>query len=245
VRMFEISALLALGGIVSLVLLGRIVAKFLSRRESASPWFKDNVGTDYTLEFPDKERSQYDELQSLIRQKHDPDGQDPEWHRSCTDPEINILLGSLKNVMVKSISNLAQLQKDRPGCYKLWRGKLISEGYWESLQLCEGEVNEDIALTLKEVNRLRPGIGDRFFEECVGLWKGQLRKTAEEEEVAKQAEAQRLAAIEEKRQAERDVVQARREEREREKMMQALILEEERERAKAAKKRKAARGGRN
>lgn len=32
-----------------------------------------------------------------------------------------MLKNMLKNVMVKNISNLAQMQKDRPGNYRLWK----------------------------------------------------------------------------------------------------------------------------
>lgn len=223
---------------LGLLLVGaRFIIKYLSARERSSEWFQSIVTEDYLMEFPDKEREQYEHLKDRIRAKHGTEqGDDPQLFKSLVPVEQAILITQLKSVMVKSIANLAQIQKDRPGCHKLWRGKLISEEYWESLCAVETEVKEDISETLKEAAGLKPVGSERFFDECLDLWRKQLTQKAQEDVKLKQVEQRKQAEIEVKQKEQKCEAQKARDEKEREKMLNLLILEDEKEQAKEKKK---------
>jgi len=194
-------------------------------------------------------------IKKKIQEKHLGDKEADEedsWMKGLSEQEKKVCLLSLRNCMIKSVNGLAQIQKDRPGTYRLWRTKLISEAYWESLQECEKEVQSDINDAMKEATRLAPAayvaqhgnassFGDTFFDECVNMWRQQ-QSEKEQEEAKVRAVEQRKEVAKQKvhlekvaeQKAAADVLRA---EKERERIAQSLIMEEEIETKKSQKTR--------
>jgi len=92
--MFDVWMLIALLGIVGLVFGGKKVAELLTLRENSSGWFQENVGTEYVLDFPDKERESFEQLQEKIRSKHDPDKENDDWIKMLRDRSERNAYGS-------------------------------------------------------------------------------------------------------------------------------------------------------
>ncbi|CAD7939706.1 unnamed protein product [Amoebophrya sp. A25] len=160
--------------------------------------------------------------------------------RRLDDKERLVLVNGLRPVMRQSIENMAKLQKDRPGYFRLWKSKLVSEDFWESLKACEEEVGQEIKDLQDEVDRIKAGQGAPFFREVLAEY----RRAREQEKQARDLEQEldekkrRLAQLRQK-QAQQEVKMRKeieRREKERERALQTLLLEEEREISKKNKK---------
>lgn len=154
--MTDVFTVLSFFALFLVVFLGRMVARFLGSRDTKkSEWFAENVGKHYVMEFPDKEREQFDtllerlkmrRLKNILAKKGD------EMSDRCTkefstpeafvlddkefleeffpileDGELALLLSGLKNWMMKSIENLARLQTDKEGIWRMWRYNFVLE----------------------------------------------------------------------------------------------------------------------
>merc|ERR1711972_866675 len=75
---------------------------------------------------------------------------------------------------------------DKPGNWKLWRGKLVSERYWGSLVDAEKIVSEEIDLCIKEAEELEPGWRDHVFQQAVQIWRRQKQEHGERKEKIKE-----------------------------------------------------------
>ncbi|CAE7757059.1 unnamed protein product, partial [Symbiodinium pilosum] len=96
----------------------------------------------YQCELSHAEINAYFELKDRLRQQKAPDApaesDDPEeqdaWVRQMlTQEERRVLQQALMRRLVSCLDRLDQVQRDKPGNYRLWRGKLVSERYWASL----------------------------------------------------------------------------------------------------------------
>merc|ERR1712179_641519 len=97
--------------------------------------------------------------------------------------------------LVASIDQLDKVQRDKPGNWKLWREKLLSEVYWNSLCEAERLISAEIDTCVAEAEELEPGWREVVFRQAVQHWRmGKQRE--EEKKVAKKAVEQQKKAKE-------------------------------------------------
>lgn len=211
----------------------------LQDNEKTSNFFDNAVESEYLLEFPDVERENYDNLKNRIKEKNGITV-DKEMGSKLSTPELKLLWITLRTVMVRNIANLAKLQKDRPGNWRLWQQKLITERYWNSMCECEEEVKKDVEDAQKESEFLRPGHGDDFFNESLAVWRDEVKLEVLKEQKARLEELQKQelakAKQEETKIQEQSEAAQRKAEKDKEKMLEQLLLEDEREMEKEKKK---------
>merc|ERR1719482_1600050 len=85
------------------------------------------------------------------------------WVRELSAEERMMLKRQLVKRLVADIDRLDQVQRDKPGNWKLWRGKLITERYWNSLLDAERLVGEEIDACVAEAEELEPGWREHVF----------------------------------------------------------------------------------
>lgn len=174
------------------------------------------------------------------------------WVRELPEQELLQLKQLLVRRLVGDIDRLDQVQRDKPGNWKLWRGKLVSEQYWGSLCDAERLVSEEIDACLEEAEELEAGWREVVFQQAIQCWRmGKVRDM--------EKKVQKKAVVQQKKQKEKDEkrreVEARmaeeqklKQERMAEKAMEQLLREEENQKsakttaagkAKAAAKQKA------
>jgi hypothetical protein len=157
---------------------------------------------------------------------------DPQWVQRIPQEARVCLQKALIKRMVSCIDRLNQVQQDKPGNFALWRKKLVSEAYWNSLCDAEKLVTEEIESCQAEAEELRPGWKDSVFRDAVHLWR--LQKDQEMEK-----KAAKKAVVNEKKEKEKEVKRKEAEERKKEedkvreekaaqKAMEKLLQEEER-----------------
>merc|ERR1712183_420587 len=66
---------------------------------------------------------------------------------------------------------LDQVQRDKPGNWKLWREKLISEHFWATLCEAEKVFGEEIDACVAEAEDLEPGWKQFIFRQAVQMWR--------------------------------------------------------------------------
>merc|ERR1711920_845711 len=128
------------------------------------------MGTLYDLQLPEVEIDAYYTLKERFQQQHAPpeaaegDADATEdgdvaalWVQNLSPDERGILQKALMRRLVCCIDKLDQVQRDKPGNWKLWRGKLVSERYWGSLCEAERLVGEEIDSCISEAEELEPG----------------------------------------------------------------------------------------
>merc|ERR1711974_379713 len=157
-------------------------------------------------------------------------GEEP-WTRRVPPEERASLQRALMHRLVACIGKLDQVQRDKPGYWKLWQTKLVSERYWGSLCDAEKLVSQEIDSCVAEAEEIEPGWKDQIFPQAVQCYR--MQKQHEEEK-----KAAKKAVINEKKEKEKEVRRAEiekrveeekkvREEKMAEKMMQKLLMEEE------------------
>lgn len=227
---------------------------FLAWRGSKpSTFFLDAVRETYELELPETEIIAYYELKERLQRQHGGDdaaggdlaaaaeGQAWEMSWVCKVPpeELQILKKALMRRLVSCVDKLDQVQRDKPGNWKLWRSKLVSERYWSSLCDAEKLVSEEIDSCIAEAEELEPGWRQHIFPQAVRFWRMQKQQEMEKK-------VQKKAVQHEKKQKEKEIkrkeVEERlkeedklRQERLAEKAMEKLLREEEKAAAAASK----------
>lgn len=253
--------IIVIGGFLVAVAAALALMAYLAWRGSQpSEFFVDAVHSTYDLELPEVEIDAYYELKDRIQRQHGggaaeggapdaaadgaaagADGQAPEtsWVQSVPPEELQILKKALMRRLVSCIDKLDQVQRDKPGNWKLWRGKLVSERYWSSLCDAEKAVSEEIDSCVAEAEELEPGWRQHIFPQAVHFWRIQnmqemekkVQKKAVLDEKKEKVQEQRKKEMEE-RQKEEDKL---RQERLAEKAMEKLLREEEKAASAKAK----------
>merc|ERR1711920_1081388 len=95
---------------------------------------------------------------------------------------------ALMKRLVACIDPLDQVQRDKPGNWKLWRGKLVSERYWGSLCDAERLVSEEIDSCTAEAEELEPGWREHIFPQAVQIWRRQKQFEMEKRDQKKAVE---------------------------------------------------------
>jgi len=234
------------------------------RGSQPSDFFTEAVHATYDLQLPEAEIDAYYELKDRVQRQNgvappeegppgasdngaeeDADGQaaEPSWVQSVPPEEAMILKRALMRRLVSCIDKLDQVQRDKPGNWKLWRGKLVSERYWTSLCDSERLVSEEIDSCVAEAEELEPGWRQHIFPQAVQFWRSSkqqdmekhVAKTVVVNEKKEKVQEQRKKEMEEKQKVEDKI----RQERLAEKAMEKLLREEEAAAARSKAKPKA------
>merc|ERR1719293_440473 len=103
------------------------------------------------MDLPENEIQAYEELKDklysqVVGEDEEPEMQDPSssssgagerWVLRLPVEDRGNLQKALMRRLVASIDRLDKVQRDKPGNWKLWQEKLVSERYW--ISLCEAE----------------------------------------------------------------------------------------------------------
>uniref|UniRef100_A0A7S2PZP3 Uncharacterized protein n=1 Tax=Zooxanthella nutricula TaxID=1333877 RepID=A0A7S2PZP3_9DINO len=224
-----------------------LMAYLAWRGSKPSDFFSEAVSLEYEMELPNSEIDAYYELKDKLQQQYAPESVDREpsddpagegsetgeepWTRKVPPEERMSLQRALMHRLVACIGKLDQVQHDKPGNWKLWQTKLVSERFWSSLCEAERMVSQEIDTCVAEAEEIEPGWKDQIFPQAVqcyrmqqqhDLKKKEAKKAVVDEKKAKEREVRR-AEIEKRVEEERKL----REEKQAEKMMQKLLMEEE------------------
>lgn len=208
--------------------------------------------TEYDLELPVADIDAYYDLKDRLEQQYAPEsreriagaddaggeggegclpGSAERWVQRLPPEGRQCLRRALMKRLVSCLDKLEQVQRDKPGNWKLWRGKLVSEHYWGSLCDAEKLVSEEIDACISEAEELQPGWKDHIFMEAVQCWRMQKAHEAAKKNAKK-------SVVQEKKEKEKEVKRAEVEERKKiedkerqekaaEKAMEKLLREEE------------------
>lgn len=199
-------------------------------------FFSEAVSDRYVMDLPEAEIDAfYDLRDKFMRQvgyTGPAEGEKPEhWAAKLPQEERRAICQSLMNRLVKTIERLDKVQTEKPGSWKLWQKKLISEQYWASLVEAEKIVGEEIDVCMAEADELEPGWREHIFPQAVQLWRMEKQQLAAKKEQKKAVEKHKK---DKEKEARRSVVQAKqeiedqiRQEKAAEKAMEKLLREEE------------------
>eukprot|EP00933_Yihiella_yeosuensis_P009021 TRINITY_DN114789_c0_g1_i1.p1 TRINITY_DN114789_c0_g1~~TRINITY_DN114789_c0_g1_i1.p1 ORF type:complete len:256 (-),score=73.52 TRINITY_DN114789_c0_g1_i1:131-898(-) len=211
-----------------------------------SDFFADAVQSTYSVQLDEAAIDAYFDLKDRMRKQRAPDApaddEDNTWIRSVLVPEERrILQHALMRRMVAIFDKLDQVQKDKPGHFKLWQQKLCSEKVWQSLLEAEQMISEEINSCQNEADVLEPGWKDHIFGQAVQIWR-EARRQEELQKQAKKAHEKEKKGLRSEKKKEEKSEQVREEDRKREekaaeKAMEALLKEEEAAAKGGAKKR--------
>jgi len=180
---------------------------------------------------------------SAINSEGDEMSPEERWAQSMSDDQRKVLQHALMRRLVGCIGKLDQVQRDKPGNWKLWRGKLVSEKYWDSLCDAERLVSEEIDSCINEAHEIAPGWGEHIFPQAVQCWRAQKSQEMEKKSQKKAVEQQKKQKEKEQRRKEVEermkVEDKERQERLAEKAMQSLLIEEEKKTSKTKVRAKA------
>merc|ERR1712083_963926 len=103
-----------------------------------------------------------------------------------------------------SLDKLEKVQIDKPGNWRLWREKLVSERYWQSLVDAEKLVSQEIAECLDEADELAPGWKGSIVQHAVQEWRAEKQHYADKKVQKKLVEHQKKLKEKEERAKEQD-----------------------------------------
>mmetsp|Transcript_102716 Transcript_102716/g.260941 ORF Transcript_102716/g.260941 Transcript_102716/m.260941 type:complete len:278 (-) Transcript_102716:175-1008(-) len=222
-----------------------LMAYVAYRGSKPSSFFTEAVQTEYDLEISEAEIDAYYEIKDKLQETFAPETIDAALTLNEDGEEVseNVWLrnvplepkGELKKALVRRllscISKLEQVQRDKPGQWKLWQSKLISERYWDSLCDAERNVSQEIDACIAEAEEIEPGWKDHIFPQAVHLYRLSKQHEAEKKmvvqekkDVKKEAQKQVNQALADKRKEIEEIV---RRERASQKAMEQLLAEEE------------------
>lgn len=250
-----VAPVVVIGFLIALLsAVGLAVLAFLSWRSSQpSSFFLESVEKEYKITLPETEINAYLKMkaqQELMynsdvpprpeeevdptAEKESPDPDGVHWVQKIPEEKRNVLQRALLNRLVATITTLDQVQRDRPGNWKLWRRKVVSEHFWTTFCDAERRVGEEINECIMEAEDLLPGSGwkDNIFTQAVEHWR--IRKR--EEKVAKDEKKQRDEVGRRQQNELREVLEAKqRQEKNAEKARKQLLREEEMKKPKNSK----------
>jgi len=189
---------------------------------------KDKLQSQYAPDYPEQAEKAKEEGTTIDR-----------WTSKVPKEDRAALQKALMRRLVSCIGKLDQVQKDRPGNWKLWQSKLISEGFWQSLQDAEKTVSQEIDSCIAEADELEHGWKEHIFQQGVQVYRVQMQQEFNRTQAKKEVfDAKEAAKKEEKRKEVEKRLEVERQAQEAknaEKMMEKLLREEEQESAKKGK----------
>lgn len=207
------------------------------RGSKPSSFFTDAVADRYDLELPEHEINTFydlkERLQEQVGVQAPVEGAEagPPWAHQLPQEDRGALMEALMNRLKAAIERLDQVQRDKPGNWKLWRGKLVSEDFWNSLLDAERLIGQEIDDCLAESDDVQPGWREHIFQQAVQLWRMDKHALQEKKEQKKavldekkgRKHEEKMKVVEVKQQEE----DRKKQERLAEKAMEKLLREEE------------------
>lgn len=233
-----------------------IMIRMTRRGSKPTDFFSDAVSSVYELQLPEAEIEAYyqlkDKLQRLVESEVSenteaaegtngvqPTQQTSTWVARLPIEKRKELHQALMKRLVSSLDKLEKVQTDKPGTWKLWREKLVSERYWQSLLDGERLVGQEIDDCQDEADEIEPGWKEIIFRQAVNIWRADKHYEKEKKVLKKEVEKQKKAKEKEGRAKELDkkkeLEDKIREEQKAEKMMEKLLKEEANEGKKKQK----------
>jgi len=211
-------------------------------------FFTEAVSGNYDMDLPEAEINAYYDLKEKLQTQYAPESldeeeevdEDPEntppkerWTLKLPDEERGNLQKALMQRLVCSIERLDKVQRDKPGNWKLWREKLVSEHYWESLQASEKMVGDEIDHCVAESDEIQPGWREVIFRQAVQCWRMKKQHETEKKEVKKVKVDQKKEVIKAEKavinEAKKEIEDKLKQEKLAQKAMEQLLKEEEQE----------------
>lgn len=220
------------------------------RGSQPSAFFAETVSDVYELQLDEDGIDAYYDLKDKMHQKYapedaqgsgtndtcepdvdgDPSPAAPTWVQKAPPDARQELQKALMKRLVGGIDRLDQVQKDKPGNWRLWRSKLVSERFWGSLCEAEKMVTEEIDLCLAEANELEPGWREHIFPQALQCWRALKQKEFQQQAEKKEVQQQKKAKEQEERRKVAEIREAeedkQRQARLAEKAMEKLLREE-------------------
>jgi len=233
-----------------------------------SDFFSEAVSDEYEMELAEEEINQYYTLKDKLQEEFAPEafaaaqsGEEPEpvslegmdprqaamatmpWTVKVPAEHRTNLQKALLIRLVACIDKLDQVQRDKPGNWKLWQTKLISERFWETLVDAEKMVSAEIESCICEAEELQPGWREHIFMQAVQHWRLKKQQETEKKETKRaveQVKSEEKKAVKDEIQKvlvdrRKEIEEKVRQERLAQKMMEKLLAEEEAQAAKAKK----------
>lgn len=220
-----------------------VMAYLAWRGSKPSDFFTETMSDRYDVKLPIALINGYEQLKEKLQAKveqslpADADGEDESlWVQHLSREDQDSLKEALLKRLEKTIEVLDRVQRERPGFWKLWREKLVSETFFNSLCDGEHEINHQLQqcfLEARELAPIEPGWADQdyIFQLGIHRWRSGQRDVAIKKDQKKVAE---LVKKEKEKEARREEVEKRleeerrlKEERDAEKAMEKLLREEE------------------
>merc|ERR1712039_1079330 len=161
-----------------------IIAYMTWRGSKTNPFFIEAVPETYVVNLPYADIDAYEDLKEKLQRSYAPEALGNGHEKSSSSGEASSLWAqkvppeermglqqALMKRLVACIDPLDQVQRDKPGNWKLWRGKLVSERYWTSLVEAERLVSEEIDICVAEANVLEPGWSSQVFQHALHIWR--------------------------------------------------------------------------
>jgi len=221
------------------------------RGSKNTDFYSEVVSERYDLELPEAEIDAFydlkDRLQAQVGVEDAPaegsgDAPPMPWAHKLPPEERQSLAEALMRRLVKTIDRLDRVQSDKPGNYKLWQKKLVSEHFWASLVDAEKLIGEEVDSCMAEADEIQLGWREHIFPQAVQQWRRGKQIQVEKKDakkaviaVKKEKEKAIRRVVVEAKQAEEDII---RQEKNAEKMMEKLLREEENASKKAKDKSK-------
>lgn len=222
-------------------LIAAVVMVYVAWRGSkATDFYSEVVSERYALELPEAEIDTFyelkDRLQALVGAEDAPpegssDAPPVPWAHRLPNEDRQALAEALMRRLVRTINCLDRVQSDKPGNYKLWQKKLVSEHFWASLVDAERLIGEEVDSCMAEADEIQLGWREHIFHQAVQQWRREKQLAVEKKDAKKAVIAVKKEKVKEVRrvvvqakQAEEDIV---RQEKLAEKMMEKLLREEE------------------
>lgn len=224
------------------------------RGSKPSDFFSEALPDTYPIVYPEAEINMYYDLKDKMQIKavgqdvvDGSDGVPAMWAQKLEPEERLGLQQALMRRLVKTIDILDKVQRDKPGNWKMWRGKLVTENFWNSLCEAERIVGEEVDQCLAEAEELEPGWREHIFQQAVQFWRMDKHHKLEKKEAKKVTEKEKKNVKKEEERKVNEVANAEKEalrqEKAAEKAMEKLLREEEnaskKDKAKAKEKPKA------
>lgn len=188
-----------------------------------SSFFSDSVNTIYEMELSAADIDTYYNLKDELQRKYAPEaaaaaaemestGESQvveQWTPKLPAEDRRALQQALMRRLVSCIGKLDQVQRDKPGNWKLWQSKLVSEHFWTSLVESERIVNQEIESCVAEAGELEPPWKEQIFGQGVQIYRQQkqfeFQKKAEVEHKENEKKAEKKAKVDEKKNIVKDV----------------------------------------
>jgi len=226
--------------LVAAVVAAVVMVYIAWRGSKATDFYSEVVSERYNLELPEVEIDAFyelkDRLEATVGVEDAPaegsgDAPPTPWAYKLPQEDRQALAEALMRRLVRTIDRLDQVQNDKPGNYKLWQKKLVSEQFWASLVDAERLIGEEVDSCMAEADEIQAGWREHIFHQAVQAWRREKQQVAEKKDAKKAVVAVKKEKLKEVRrvvveakQAEDDII---RQEKLAEKMMEKLLREEE------------------